>query len=68
MKKRESCWKRFERTGDIRDYLSYTACTREEAAAECHTAVQIAVQNVCGRNFSRCEEMSRNCNAIAEDK
>lgn len=26
----EKCWKRFEKTGDIRDYLNYTACTREQ--------------------------------------
>lgn len=31
MKKRESYWRRFEKTGDIRDYLNYTACTREDA-------------------------------------
>ena len=29
MKKWESYWKRFEKTGDIRDYLNYTACTKE---------------------------------------
>ena len=34
MKKWESYWKRFEKTGDIRDYLNYTACTREENEKE----------------------------------
>lgn len=29
MLKREGYWKRFEKTGDVRDYLNYTACTRE---------------------------------------
>ncbi|MBQ9119093.1 MAG: hypothetical protein IJY09_03425 [Lachnospiraceae bacterium] len=32
MKTWESYWKRFEKTGDIRDYLNYTACTREDTA------------------------------------
>ena len=29
MEKREDCWKRFERTGGVMDYLNYTACTKE---------------------------------------
>lgn len=29
MKCNES-WKKFEKTGDVRAYLNYTACTREE--------------------------------------
>lgn len=29
MLKREGYWKRFEKTGDVRDYLNYTACTAE---------------------------------------
>lgn len=38
MKKWESYWKRFEKTGDVRDYLNYTACTREDAAGEAEYA------------------------------
>ena len=29
MKKRENYWKRVEQTGDVMDYLNYTACARE---------------------------------------
>lgn len=29
MVKNEEFWKVFEQTGDIKDYLNYTACTRE---------------------------------------
>lgn len=31
-----SMWKRFEVSGDIMDYLSYTACTSEESM-KCNT-------------------------------
>lgn len=30
MVKREESWIRFEQTGDVREYLNYTACTREK--------------------------------------
>ena len=29
MVKNEEFWKRFEQTGDVKDYLNYTACTSE---------------------------------------
>ncbi len=55
MKKRESCWKRFEQTGDIRDYLNYTACTREETAVGCSVAVQ-DVSNKTLADVKKCAE------------
>ncbi|MBO5198877.1 MAG: hypothetical protein J6B85_10225 [Lachnospiraceae bacterium] len=30
MKKEDDFWERFERTGKVMDYLSYTACAKEE--------------------------------------
>ena len=29
MERQEGYWRRFEKTGDVMDYLNYTACTRE---------------------------------------
>ncbi len=34
MEKREDCWRRFERTGGVMDYLNYTACTKESFPEE----------------------------------
>lgn len=33
MMKKEESWNRFEKTGSIREYLKYTACTTEDELA-----------------------------------
>lgn len=33
-------WKKFEKTGDIRDYLNFTACTSESEQVEQQTESQ----------------------------
>lgn len=33
MKKQDSYWKRFVHTGDVTDYLNYTACAKEGCKA-----------------------------------
>ena len=34
MERQEGYWRRFEKTGDVMDYLNYTACTRESFPEE----------------------------------
>lgn len=63
MVKAQEYWKQFEQTGDIRDYLNYTACTseRDQVLQEAKNQEEVTQKREKETEHDRFYQCNRDC-------